>query len=114
MNNSIKKSLILILGVVVLLFFAYSAVKQEGASKVQLSYSDFLNAVDAKQVDKVNVKGSFLYGYQLTGKKKDKSRFMVNAPYDVSLFSKLAKNQVNVTVTPEKRPGLLELSLIHI
>ena len=114
MNNSIKKSLILILGVVVLLFFAYSAVKQEGASKVQLSYSDFLNAVDAKQVDKVNVKGSFLYGYQLTGKKKDKSKFMVNAPYDVSLFSKLAKNQVNVTVTPEKRPGLLENLFISL
>lgn len=107
MNTSIKRVLVLIL-VGIILFSLYGVVKEQQNAKLQLNYSDFLNAVHMQEVSKVNIEGSFLYGYTVKGEKRDNSKFTTHAPYDTGLFKELQDHNVSVTVVPEERPGILQ------
>ena len=113
MNTSAKKILITVL-VIVLLFLGYSFVKEQKNLKSEIAYSTFLNEVASQEVQSVKVSGSFLYGYTLEGVKKDKDKFITNAPYDVSLFKKLEDNDVKVSIIPEERPSIWQNLFINL
>jgi len=91
--------------ILILLLVTLFSVFQQGSSSTsgsQMSFSDFLQAVDSKDVTSVVIDGE-----NITGRMGDGSRFHTVQPRDSNIVDELRGSNVDIRVEPQERGGLL-------
>ncbi len=81
--------------VIFLVVMTVSNALNDGVSGKRLSFSEFMQKVDAKQVTKVDIKGS-----DLTGTLQDGTQFYTYLPEYPNLVEKLQSNAIEVNALP--------------
>lgn len=95
--NQFYKSLALWLTIILLFMLLYSAVRNQRADKVSLSYSQFLGYLKEGRVSEVTLQGRHLTGRTAAG-----STFETYMPDDPDLMKDLRDNRVEIVVKPEE------------
>lgn len=94
MNTFYKNlSLWLVIGLVTILLFQF--LNRPGEDKRLITYSDFLNRVEAGEVSTVTVQGEHILGRYVTG-----ANFKTYAPKDAELIKILRQAKVKIAVKP--------------
>ena len=109
MNSSFRNFAIWVI-IGLLLIALFNLFQERGqASRADLPYSDFLSAVEAKQVAEVEIKGT-----RINGRRVDNKEFRTFAPQsDPAMLDALRKNDVKIRVRPtEEEVGSLMSVLI--
>ncbi|MEZ5844234.1 MAG: ATP-dependent zinc metalloprotease FtsH [Hyphomicrobiaceae bacterium] len=109
MNSSFRNFAIWVI-IGLLLIALFNLFQERGqAARTDLPYSDFLSAVEAKQVAEVEIKGT-----RINGRRNDNSRFRTFAPQsDPAMLESLRKNDVKIRVQPtEEEVGSIMSVLI--
>jgi cell division protease FtsH len=96
--NQFYKSLALWLTIILLFMLLYSAVRNQQADKVTLSYSQFLGYVKEGRVTQVTFQGNHLIGQTAGG-----SSFETFMPEDPELMKSLRESHVEIVVKPEEQ-----------
>ena len=95
--NQFYKSLALWLTIILLFMLLYSAVRNQQADKVSLSYSQLMGYVQEGRVIKVTLQGNHLTGQTASG-----SIFETYMPDDPELIKTLRENRIEIVVKPEE------------
>ena len=95
--NQFYKSLALWLTIILLFMLLYSAVRNQQAEKVSLSYSQFLAYLEEGRVTQVTLQGNHLTGQTSSG-----SSFETYTPDDPELMKNLRDHRVEINVKPEE------------
>jgi cell division protease FtsH len=96
--NQFYKSLALWLTIILLFMLLYSAVRNQQAENVTLSYSQFLGYVKEGRVTQVTLQGNHLIGRTASG-----SSFETYMPEDPELMKSLREGHVEIVVKPEEQ-----------
>jgi cell division protease FtsH len=91
--------------ILILLLVTLFSVFQQGGSATsgsQMSFSDFLKAVDSKEVTSVVIDGE-----NISGRMSDGSRFRTVQPRDSNIVDELRSSNVDIRVEPQEHGGLL-------
>ncbi|MBL4743294.1 MAG: ATP-dependent zinc metalloprotease FtsH [Cycloclasticus sp.] len=96
---------VVIAGVLMSVFNNFGGSKQ--ANKNTLSYSQFINSVNAGQVSKVAIDGPNIIGQTASGE-----RFTTRSPGDIHLVDDLLKNGVEIVAKPPEEQSMFMSILI--
>jgi len=96
---------VVIAGVLMSIFNNFGGVQQ--SSNNTLSYSQFINSVNAGQVSRVSIDGPNIVGQTASGE-----RFTTRSPGDIHLVDDLLKNGVEVVAKPPEEQSALMSILI--
>ncbi len=102
MNNNFTKNLTLwlIIGVVLMVLFNLFQGGAENKNQQETAFSDFLNQVDAGQVNEVAIKEAMDTGTTITGSYDNGTEFKVQAPTYPDLIPQLRDKGVKITALP--------------
>ncbi len=102
MNNNFSKNLTLwlIIGVVLMVLVNLFSGGMQNASQQKTAFSDFLNQVDAGQVNEVAIKESPDSGTTITGRYDNGTEFKVQAPTYPDLIPQLRSKGVKIDALP--------------
>ncbi len=104
-RNQPVKNILFWLGAGLLVIFLWSLFQSPGMVKTEITFSEFMNAVEAKKVEKVTIDGT-----QASGQMTDKSSFKTVVPsqYD-DLVKILRENKVDIDVKDANRSTWLTI-----
>ncbi|ORU93397.1 MAG: ATP-dependent metalloprotease [Cycloclasticus sp. symbiont of Bathymodiolus heckerae] len=107
MNEMVKNIImwVVIAGVLMSVFNNFSGTKQTSSNA--LSYSQFINSVNAGQVSKVSIDGPNIVGQTASGE-----RFTTRSPGDAHLIDDLLKNGVEIVAKPPEEQSAIMSILI--
>ena len=91
--------------ILILLLVTLFSVFQDGTSTgsgTQLSFSEFLDRVDNKEVDAVVIDGENITGHLTSG-----GRFTTVQPGDIDIIGDLRAAGIEISVEPQERGGLI-------
>ena len=95
------------LGIILLVLTVYSVAKKKSDLATELSYSEFLQEVDKRNVRTVRIEGTTLYG-EYRVKDSEFGQFHTTLPKDDTLIPNLVKNGVDIKVNePADQSGYL-------
>ncbi|MBW4468196.1 MAG: ATP-dependent zinc metalloprotease FtsH3 [Pegethrix bostrychoides GSE-TBD4-15B] len=99
--------------VVILIFLATTVLDRQPQTTASWPYSQFIDKVEAGQVEKVNISADRSRAQVMTG---DGQRVLVNLPPDPQLLNTLQTNSVDIAVSPttEDSPWVRVLSTLLI
>jgi len=98
--NQFYKNLALWLVISLVMILLFNMMTQKSPEQQQISYSNFLSALENGQVQEVTIQGS-----DIKGKLKDNTLFKTFVPDDPSLVSELRERGVLIDVKPEEDRG---------
>jgi cell division protease FtsH len=109
-GNPWMKSLLIWVGILVALALFVTLIdgRTQPAANSTISYSSFLDRVQAGSVQEVNIAGEVI-----TGTLKDSSKFRTYAPSDPRLTDRLRENKVAITAKPEEGPPIWQYLLVQ-
>jgi len=94
--NSFAKNLFLWAAISLVMVVLFNLFNQQPAPQLKMSYSEFLESVEAGEILEVRVQGQ-----RITGVNADNQRFQSYAPSDPQLIPRLIENNVRVSAEPE-------------
>ncbi|MBF0480898.1 MAG: ATP-dependent zinc metalloprotease FtsH [Desulfovibrionaceae bacterium] len=95
--NSFTKNFLLWAAISLVMVVLFNLFNQPPAPQSKLSYTDFLQKVDAAQVVSVKIQGQ-----RISGVGADDKRFLTYAPEDPSLVANLIAHKVQIMAEPEE------------
>jgi cell division protease FtsH len=95
--NSFTKNFLLWAAISLVMVVLFNLFNQPPPPQAKLSYTDFLQKVDAGQVVSVKIQGQ-----RISGVGSDDKRFLTYAPEDPSLVTNLIAHKVQVMAEPEE------------
>ncbi len=107
MNEMVKNIIMWVVIAVVLMSVFNNFGGSKDSSSNTLSYSQFINSVNAGQVSKVAIDGPNIIGQTTSGE-----RFTTRSPGDIHLVDDLLKNGVEIIAKPPEEPSALMSILI--
>ncbi|MBN8808985.1 MAG: ATP-dependent zinc metalloprotease FtsH [Sphingomonas sp.] len=111
-GNNWVKSLVIWLGILVALALLVTLVNEKGGQTTgkTLSYTSFLNQVQAGGINRVEIAGTVA-----TGTLKDGSTFRTNLPTvaDPQMYPQLKAGNVDVVVKPEESPSIWQYLIVQ-
>ncbi len=113
MNKRWRNAGLYALMVVILIFLATTVLDRQPQTTASWPYSQFIDKVEAGQVEKVNISADRSRAQVMTG---DGQRVLVNLPPDPQLLNTLQTNSVDIAVSPttEDSPWVRVLSTLLI
>ncbi len=98
--NQFYKNLALWLVISLVMILLFNMMTQKSPEQQQISYSNFLAALESGQVQEVTIQGS-----DIKGKLKDNTLFKTFVPDDPNLVTELRERGVAIDVKPEEDRG---------
>ncbi len=113
MNKRWRNAGLYALMVVILIFLATTVLDRQPQTTASWPYSQFIDKVEAGQVEKVNITADRSRAQVMTS---DGQRVLVNLPPDPQLLNTLQTNSVDIAVSPttEDSPWVRVLSTLLI
>ncbi|MGV6809786.1 MAG: ATP-dependent zinc metalloprotease FtsH [bacterium] len=107
--NDLTKNILVWLVIAIVMMAVFSNFSMTNNQRTDMSYSEFLNMVDAEQVSKVEIDGRTVTWETTSGEKYQ----TFAPPQDEKLIDDLLAHNVNVIATPPEKRSLLVEILIN-
>ncbi|HHC74410.1 MAG TPA: ATP-dependent metalloprotease, partial [Thiothrix sp.] len=107
--NDLTKNILVWLVIAIVMMAVFSNFSMTNNQSKDMSYSEFLNMVDAEQVSKVEIDGRTVTWETTSGEKYQ----TFAPPQDDKLIDDLLAHKVNVIATPPEKRSLLVEILIN-
>lgn len=108
-NGNMIKGLVIWLMIGIALMVVFNKFSDQGESKNNIAYSQFIGELEAGQIKNVVIETGQRQGQWIRGDRKDGSKFVTYAPVDPDLVNDLIKNKVGFSAKPQEDSILMSI-----
>ncbi|MDQ5921486.1 MAG: cell division protease FtsH [Pseudomonadota bacterium] len=108
-NGNVVKSLIIWVIIGLGLMVIFNKFNDQGESKNNIAYSQFISEVENGQVKNLVIEGGQRQSQWIRGERRDGSKFVTYAPFDPELVNDLIKNKVAFSAKPQEESLLMSI-----